>query len=253
MSVRPLLDEHSPNHGQWVGLGLGWVSEVWLTHFLSQADRRLHHVDPWAEQPLHWRVPWPSARRSSVSGCPYRCLWRQTTRFWSRQRLRDFQSTTRSSTHERTGRARHSFLPALRSLRPSTPYRENSSVFIIRHTAWRSGDTTCGLGESSGAIFDKRPPSEADRCSQAYATYGMKFSSSGSGGTIGTSNSGMGPSGSMTSVPSEAKNSAICACAPRAMPNSRGENEKGTLLNCRKTWGSFGTAAGSMAKARSFR
>src|SRR5262249_55230973 len=107
MSVRPLLDERFPTRGQWVGLGLGWVSKVWLTHFLSQADRRLHHVEPWAEQPLHWRVPWPSARRSSVSGCLCRCLWRQPTRFWSRQRPRDFQSTTRSSTRERTGRARH--------------------------------------------------------------------------------------------------------------------------------------------------
>ena len=41
----------------------------------------------------------------------------------------------------------------------------------------------------------------------------MKFSPWGSGGTIGTSNSGSGPSGSITVVPFDAKNTAICICA----------------------------------------
>jgi transposase len=53
MGVPTLLDEHFPTHGNWVGLSLGWVSVVWLTHILSQANHRLNHVEPWAEKRLH--------------------------------------------------------------------------------------------------------------------------------------------------------------------------------------------------------
>jgi transposase len=53
MGVRPLLDEHCPTHGNWVGLSLGWVTVIWLTHILSEANHRLNHVEPWAEQRLH--------------------------------------------------------------------------------------------------------------------------------------------------------------------------------------------------------
>ena len=53
MGVPPLLDEHFPTHGNWVGLSLGWVTVVWLPHILSEADHRLNHVEPWAEQGLH--------------------------------------------------------------------------------------------------------------------------------------------------------------------------------------------------------
>jgi transposase len=53
MGVQPLLDKHFPTHGNWVGLSLGWVAVLWLTHILSQADHRLNHVEPWAEQRLH--------------------------------------------------------------------------------------------------------------------------------------------------------------------------------------------------------
>jgi transposase len=53
MGVQPLLDEHFPTHGNWMGLSLGWVGVLWLTHILSQADHRLNHVEPWAEQRLH--------------------------------------------------------------------------------------------------------------------------------------------------------------------------------------------------------
>ena len=51
--MQPLLDEHFPTHGNWVGLSLGWVTVLWLTHILSEADHRLNHVEPWAEQRLH--------------------------------------------------------------------------------------------------------------------------------------------------------------------------------------------------------
>jgi transposase len=53
MGVQPLLDTHFATHGNWQGLSLGWVTVVWLTHILSQADHRLNHVEPWAEKRLH--------------------------------------------------------------------------------------------------------------------------------------------------------------------------------------------------------
>ncbi len=46
--------------------------------------------------------------------------------------------------------------------------------------------------------------------------YGMKFKVSGSGPTIGVSNSGPAPSGSMVTVPADARNIANCACAATA-------------------------------------
>jgi hypothetical protein len=53
MGLRSRLDEYFPAHGHGVGLSLGWVAERWLTHILSEADHRLNHVEPWAEQRLH--------------------------------------------------------------------------------------------------------------------------------------------------------------------------------------------------------
>jgi len=47
MGVRSLLDEHFRTHGNWQGLSVGWVTEVWLTHILSQADHRLSYVQGW--------------------------------------------------------------------------------------------------------------------------------------------------------------------------------------------------------------
>src|SRR2546428_9384270 len=52
MGLQPLLDGHFPTHGNWVGLSLGWVSVLWLTHILSAGDHRLNHVAPWATQRL---------------------------------------------------------------------------------------------------------------------------------------------------------------------------------------------------------
>jgi transposase len=53
MGLQPLLDEHCPTHGNGVGLSLGWVTVLWLTHILSEADHRLNHVPPWAKPRLH--------------------------------------------------------------------------------------------------------------------------------------------------------------------------------------------------------
>jgi transposase len=53
LGVQALRDEHFPTHGTWVGRSLGWVSVVWLTHRLSEADHRLNHVVPWATPRLH--------------------------------------------------------------------------------------------------------------------------------------------------------------------------------------------------------
>jgi hypothetical protein len=53
MSLQPLLDEHFVTHGNWVGLSLGWVTVLWLTHILSEGDHQLNHVVPWAKQRLH--------------------------------------------------------------------------------------------------------------------------------------------------------------------------------------------------------
>ena len=36
-----------------MGLSRGWVTVLWLTHILSEADHRLNHVQPWAKQRLH--------------------------------------------------------------------------------------------------------------------------------------------------------------------------------------------------------
>src|SRR5262245_60980229 len=55
MGVQPRLDEHFSTHGNGVGLSLGWVTVIWLTPILLQADHRLNHVEPWAEQRLPTR------------------------------------------------------------------------------------------------------------------------------------------------------------------------------------------------------
>jgi hypothetical protein len=42
MGVQPLLDEHFFPHRNWVGLSLGWVTVIWLTPILSEANHRLN-------------------------------------------------------------------------------------------------------------------------------------------------------------------------------------------------------------------
>jgi transposase len=53
LGVQPLLDVYFPTHRNWVGLSLGWVTVIWLTHSLSEANHRLNQVEPWAKQRLH--------------------------------------------------------------------------------------------------------------------------------------------------------------------------------------------------------
>jgi hypothetical protein len=64
MGVQPLLDQHVATHGNWVGLSLGWVTVLWLTPILSEADHRLNHGEPWAEQRLY------TLRGSTGQGVP---------------------------------------------------------------------------------------------------------------------------------------------------------------------------------------
>ncbi|MBI4551132.1 MAG: IS1634 family transposase [Candidatus Latescibacteria bacterium] len=52
MGIAPLLDQHFPTHGHWQGLSLGHTSCVWLTCILSEANHRLSHVEPWAQERL---------------------------------------------------------------------------------------------------------------------------------------------------------------------------------------------------------
>ena len=49
MDLPDLLDSSFPTHGNWQGLSPAWVTCIWLTHVLSQADHRLSYVQPWVE------------------------------------------------------------------------------------------------------------------------------------------------------------------------------------------------------------
>lgn len=52
MKLAELLDKHFPTNGKRAGLSLGWVSVIWLTHILSQADHRMNRVQEWATRRL---------------------------------------------------------------------------------------------------------------------------------------------------------------------------------------------------------
>src|SRR5436309_7271692 len=52
MKLAEVLDKHFPTNGNREGLSLGWVSVIWLTHILSQADHRMNRVQEWARQRL---------------------------------------------------------------------------------------------------------------------------------------------------------------------------------------------------------
>ena len=52
MGVPRLLDSYFPSHGNRQGLSLGWLTAMWLSHLLSEADHRLSCVRGWAKQRL---------------------------------------------------------------------------------------------------------------------------------------------------------------------------------------------------------
>ena len=58
MGIPKLLNEVFDVHGNWQGLSFGWVTAVWLSHILSEADHRMSHVQPWAKR-----------RRETLSAC----------------------------------------------------------------------------------------------------------------------------------------------------------------------------------------
>lgn len=49
MGLEMLLDKHFPTHGNWQGLSLGAVTQVWLAYILSEGDHRMSPVQHWAE------------------------------------------------------------------------------------------------------------------------------------------------------------------------------------------------------------
>lgn len=50
MNLVELLDKHFPTNGNREELSLGWVSVIWLTHILSQADHRMNRVQEWTSR-----------------------------------------------------------------------------------------------------------------------------------------------------------------------------------------------------------
>ena len=49
LQLAELLDNQFPMHGNWEGLSLGNIVQVWLAYILSEGDHRLNHVESWAE------------------------------------------------------------------------------------------------------------------------------------------------------------------------------------------------------------
>ena len=48
MGIAELLDASFQPHGNWAGTSLGWTTNIWLTHILSEGDHRMNQVHPWA-------------------------------------------------------------------------------------------------------------------------------------------------------------------------------------------------------------
>jgi len=48
IQLAKILDEQFPMHGNWGGLGLGHIVQVWLAYILSEGDHRLNHVEGWS-------------------------------------------------------------------------------------------------------------------------------------------------------------------------------------------------------------
>jgi hypothetical protein len=54
-ALQPLVDRDYPTHRQGGSRSLGWVRGLWLTPRLSEGDRRLNLVAPWATPRRHTR------------------------------------------------------------------------------------------------------------------------------------------------------------------------------------------------------
>lgn len=52
MQLAKLLDEQFARHGNWSGLSLGDLVQVWLAYILSEGDHRLNHVQSWTKDRL---------------------------------------------------------------------------------------------------------------------------------------------------------------------------------------------------------
>jgi transposase len=50
MNLAGLLDKHIPAHGNRKGLSVGKVTQVWLSHILSEANHRMNHVQEWSQR-----------------------------------------------------------------------------------------------------------------------------------------------------------------------------------------------------------
>lgn len=47
LQLAELLDKAFPMHGNWQGLSLGNIVQVWLAYILNEGDHRLNHVESW--------------------------------------------------------------------------------------------------------------------------------------------------------------------------------------------------------------
>lgn len=52
LNIEGLIDEYCRVHGNWRGLSIGKVVQVWLAHILSRGDHRLNQVREWVAQRL---------------------------------------------------------------------------------------------------------------------------------------------------------------------------------------------------------
>ncbi|MGB0929275.1 MAG: hypothetical protein ACPGVB_00770, partial [Chitinophagales bacterium] len=49
LEIGLLIDEELEVHGNWVGLSVGKLTEVWLAYILSEGDHRLNRLEAWAK------------------------------------------------------------------------------------------------------------------------------------------------------------------------------------------------------------
>jgi transposase len=52
MGIPTVLGDVIHRHGNRAGLSVGWLTTVWLSYILSEADHRMSKVEPWAERQI---------------------------------------------------------------------------------------------------------------------------------------------------------------------------------------------------------